>query len=78
MKKLDLKKNDTKSSIIPAPPPNMPVGGAPDYKNALETLYGLSYTLKFMLKLREKSPIDYPIMPLEGLWWTKDSSKIPT
>jgi len=56
-------------------PPNMPVGEAPDYQNALETLYGLSYTLKFMLKLREKNPIDYPVMPLEGLWWTKDSHK---
>jgi len=56
-------------------PPNIPVGDAPDYKNALETLYGLSYTLKFMLKLREKNPIDYPVMPLEGLWWTKGSTK---
>ena len=56
-------------------PPNKPVGEAPDYQNALGTLYGLSYTLKFMLKLREKNPIDYPVMPLEGLWWTKDSHK---
>lgn len=58
-------------------PPNMPVGDAPDYQNALETLYGLSYTLKFMLKLREKNPIDYTVMPLEGLWWTKGSDKDP-
>jgi hypothetical protein len=56
-------------------PPNMSVGEAPDYQNALETLYGLSYTLKFIIKLREKNPIDYPVMPLEGLWWTKGSGK---
>lgn len=58
--------------IIPA---NIPVGEAPDYLAALETLYGLSYTLKFMIKKRKTNPIDYPVMPLEGLWWTKDSHK---
>jgi hypothetical protein len=56
--------------IIPA---NTPVGEAPDYLGALETLYGLSYTLKFTIKKRKTNPIDYPVMPLEGLWWTKDS-----
>lgn len=54
-------------------PANTPVAEAPDYLAALETLYGLSYTLKFMIKKRKKNPIDYPVMPLEGLWWTKDS-----
>jgi len=58
--------------IIPA---NTPVTEAPDYLGALETLYGLSYTLKFMIKKRKKNPIDYRVMPLEGLWWTKDSHK---
>jgi hypothetical protein len=54
-------------------PANTPVGEAQDYLGALETLYGLSYTLKFMIKKRKVNPIDYPVMPLEGLWWTKDS-----
>ena len=58
--------------IIPA---NIPVGESPDYLAALETLYGLSYTLKFTIKKRKTNPIDYPVMPLEGLWWTKDSHK---
>jgi hypothetical protein len=56
--------------VIPA---NTPVAEAPDYLGALETLYGLSYTLKFMIKKRKQNPIDFPVMPLEGLWWTKDS-----
>ncbi|MEX1249011.1 MAG: GyrI-like domain-containing protein [Anaerolineales bacterium] len=54
-------------------PANTPVDEAPDYLGAIETLYGLSYTLKFMIKKRKVNPIDYPVMPLEGLWWTKDS-----
>lgn len=56
--------------IIPA---NTPVAKAPDYLAALETLYRLAYTIKFMCKKREKDPVDYPVMPLEGLWRTKDS-----
>lgn len=54
-------------------PANTEVADAPDYQGALETLYGLSYTLKFMVKKRADDPVDYPVMPLEGLWWTKDS-----
>lgn len=40
------------------------------FQDALEALYGASYTLKFMSKLREENPIDYTVMALEGLWWT--------
>lgn len=39
-----------------------------EYQDALETLYGLSYTIKFDLKKQGK---DYTVMPLEGLWWTE-------
>jgi hypothetical protein len=35
-------------------------------------LYGLAYTLKFMLRKRADGPLDYPVMPLEGLWWVTD------
>ncbi len=35
-------------------------------------LYGLAYTIKFALKKRTESPVDYPVMPLEGLWWITD------
>jgi len=56
-------------------PPNIKVNDAPDYQNALDTLYSLSYTIKFMCKQRKTSPVDYPVMPLEGLWWSKSSTK---
>jgi hypothetical protein len=35
------------------------------YQEALETLYSLAYTLKFMSKVNPG--IDYTVMPLEGL-----------
>jgi hypothetical protein len=41
------------------------------YRDALEALYAVSYTLKFMLKKGE-ALIDYSVMPLEGLWWADD------
>jgi hypothetical protein len=45
-------------------------GTSEAYRHAIEALYGASYTLKFMSKLRKQNPIDYPVMALEGLWWT--------
>jgi len=43
----------------------------PAFAEAVETLYSVAYTLKFMLK---KGPlaIDFAVMPLEGLWWSDD------
>lgn len=40
------------------------------YKDAVSTLFSLSYTLKFMLKKQPGGP-DYGVMPLEGLWWAE-------
>jgi hypothetical protein len=45
---------------------------SPTFAEATQALYGLSYTLKFMLKKRKTNPIDYPVMALEGLWWVED------
>jgi hypothetical protein len=47
------------------------------YASAVEALFGLSYTIKFMIK---KGPlgIDYGVMPLEGLWWVDDMSEFST
>ena len=42
---------------------------APGFQAAIETLYGLSYTLKFGLKKRGGT--DYTVMGLEGLWWAE-------
>lgn len=40
------------------------------YQEAMKALCGAAYTLKFNSKLRKRNPIDYPVMALEGLWWT--------
>lgn len=50
-------------------PGEMP-GTSPEFEGAIGALYGVSYTLKFMAKQRRDNPIDHPVMPLEGLWWT--------
>lgn len=47
-------------------------GDSPGFQEAVQALYGISYTLKFMLKKRKTNPIDYPVMALEGLWWVED------
>lgn len=41
------------------------------FQEALQALYGISYTLKFTSKLRKENAIDYPVMALEGLWWVE-------
>ena len=45
----------------------------PRFRDAVEALYGLSYTLKFEIKLAD-SEQDYRVMPLEALWWMADGS----
>ncbi|HEY6073856.1 MAG TPA: GyrI-like domain-containing protein [Anaerolineales bacterium] len=47
-------------------------GDSPGFEQAMQALYGISYTLKFMLKKRKENSIDYPVMALEGLWWVED------
>jgi len=47
-------------------------GTSPLFAESTQALYGLSYTLKFMLKKRRTNAIDYPVMALEGLWWVED------
>ena len=47
---------------------------SPAYQQALEMLYGLSFTVK-MSKMGSEEPegyFDYVVPPLEGLWWTED------
>jgi hypothetical protein len=45
----------------------------PDYAEAVEALFSVSYTTKFTMK-REIPSTDYSVMPLEGLWWADDLS----
>jgi hypothetical protein len=44
------------------------------YRNAVEALFAVSYTLKFMVKKGEQA-VDYAVMPLEGLWWVDDMTQ---
>ncbi len=43
------------------------------FQEAIQALYGVSYTLKFMLKRAGKP--DFVVMPLEALWWTHPSGR---
>ena len=89
MQKVDLKKElkhlynaPTKAPVvIDVPPMNFllidGVGDpntSPAFQAAVEALYSVAYTLKFSIK---KGPlaIDYPVMPLEGLWWMDDMGR---
>jgi len=84
MKKLDLKKdlkylyNPSAKQVCVVDVPKMNflmVDGIGDpgtsqaYQDAIGALYNVAYTLKFMLKLKVKPAVDYPVMPSEGLWW---------
>jgi hypothetical protein len=46
---------------------------SPQYVEAVEALFSVAYTLKFMVK--KTKGVDYGVMPLEGLWWMDDMSK---
>jgi hypothetical protein len=43
-------------------------GSSPEFQRAVGAIYAIGYTLKFASRLRAQDPIDYPVMPLEGLW----------
>lgn len=46
---------------------------APEYTEALQALYNLVYTLKFLPK-KSGVGVDFTVMPLEGLWWAEDTA----
>ncbi len=47
-------------------------GSSPKFQEATQAMYGIAYTLKFMLKKRKTHAVDYPVMALEGLWWVEN------
>jgi hypothetical protein len=49
----------------------------PEYRDAVQALYTVSYTAKFALK-RAPGGLDYGVMPLEGLWWVPDMTTFST
>lgn len=87
MEKLDFKKADKamyaaklgRFDLIEVPPlPYLMIDGAgdpntaPAFARAVQSLYGLSYTLKFAAKASLGR--DHVVGPLEGLWWADDLS----
>jgi len=67
-------------SVVDVPPMNfLMIDGvgdpnvSPEYRQAMEALFSLSYALKFRVK--KEIGVDYVVMPLEGLWWTDDPSQ---
>lgn len=86
MKKIDYKKelkylyapSSKEISVVDIPTTNyLMIDGKGDpntskeYVEAIEALYAISYTIKFMIK-KGKRQIDFSVMPLEGLWWVPD------
>lgn len=92
MKKTDCRKElkrcyaPTGKAVVEVEPPPanyLMLDGAGDpntsreYAAAVETLFTVAYTLKFMVK-RGPLAVDYRVMPLEGLWWTDDMATFST
>jgi hypothetical protein len=92
MKKIDLKKDlkafyhATAKGVVQIDVPAfrfLMVDGIGDpntakaYAEAIEALYSVSYTAKFILK-KGPQKIDYAVMPLESLWWADDMSVFTT
>lgn len=89
MQKIDLKKDlkhlyqPTAKDVVEVDVPEMNylmIDGEGDpntsqaYAEAVETLFMVSYAVKFMVK-KGALAIDYGVMPLEGLWWVDDMSQ---
>jgi hypothetical protein len=47
------------------------------FKDAVEALFSLSYTLKFTVKKGEIA-VDYGVLPLQALWWSDDPTAFST
>jgi hypothetical protein len=45
---------------------------SPEYQQAIETLYSMSYGIKFALK---SQGYDHVVPPLEGLWWMENMNE---
>ena len=92
MKKIDLKKDlkhlyassAKKISVVDVPVMKyLTIDGKGDpnktkeFSEAVEALYAVAYTIKFMLK-KGKQQIDFGVMPLEGLWWMPKMEEFST
>jgi hypothetical protein len=86
MQKIDYKKTlqefyrPSANKVVEVDPPPMNFlmldgqgdpGTSQEFQEALESLYPVAYTLKFMVK-KGSLEIDYGVLPLEALWWADD------
>ncbi|NIN66646.1 MAG: hypothetical protein GTO63_18555 [Anaerolineae bacterium] len=86
MPKIDLKKQlkhlyqptAKEVAVVDVPEMNfLMIDGAGDpntsqeYQEAIEALYAVAFTLKFMVK-KQDPQVDYVVPPLEGLWWAEE------
>lgn len=46
---------------------------AASYREAIEALYSVAYTVKFTFKRMPSGGMDFGVMPLESLWWSGDT-----
>jgi hypothetical protein len=46
-------------------------GTSAGFQAAVQALYGAAYTLKFSFKKRKTGAVDWPVMPLEAVWWVE-------
>lgn len=92
MGKIDFKKelkefyNPSKKEIVAVTVPAMNFlmidgegdpNSSKEFADAIETLYPVAYTLKFMVK-KGTLEIEYGVMPLEALWWADDMNSFVT
>lgn len=54
--------------------PGAAPGNSPAFAAAVQALYASAYTLKFSFKKRSTGPVDWPVMPLEAIWWVEGGS----
>lgn len=45
------------------------------YRATVQALYGVAYAIRFALQHGDDAP-EYPVMPLEGLWWASDGREV--
>ncbi len=50
--------------------------GSQPFQQAVQALYGMAYTLKFLSKAERE--LDFGVMPLEGLWWVEGEQPFHT
>jgi hypothetical protein len=50
-------------------------GESAAFQEGIEALYGVAYPLKFTYSKREG--IKYPVMPLQGQWWSEEGHAFP-